>query len=279
MLHIPLLRGRLWSRTETMRAAHVAVINQTMARRYWPDGDAIGKQIRLPQLVSNPPQQLSAPAGNEWLEIIGIVGDALNDGLRNPIKPAAYLPYTFHMPMFAQILVKTRVNPLSLLRTFRAQVQAVDPEQQVMKGTSSLEQWISDEPDWQREHTVAFLFGAFAVITLVLAGVGLYSVVTYTVAQRTNEFALRMALGAQRTDVLMNVLISTVSVVAVGVAAGTGLYMFVRRVIAQWSNAPADDLSVLLLVTPLLLCVAILACYLPARRAMSVDPMSALRYE
>lgn len=279
VLQIPVVRGRLWNRTEGTRAAHVAVINQTMARRYFPDGDAIGKQIRLPQLLSNPPQELIAPAGDQWLEIIGIVGDALNDGLRNPIKPAAYLPYAFRMPMFAQILVRTRVNPLSLLRTFRVQVQAVDAEQQVMNGASSLEQWIADEPDWQREHMVAILFGAFAVVTLVLSAVGLYSVVSYTVGQRTNEFALRMALGAQRVDVLMNVLLSTVGVVAVGLAAGLGLYMLVKGIVAQWAEAPSGDLSVLILVTPLLVLVAILACYLPARRAMAVDPMSALRYE
>jgi predicted permease len=279
VLHIPLLRGRLWNRTETLRAAHVALINQTMARQYWPDGDAIGKQIRLPLLVSNPPDQLAAPASDQWLEIIGIVGDAINNGLRNPIKPAAYLPYTFRMPMATQILARTRTNPLSLLRTFRAQVQAVDPEQQVMNGSSSLEEFITLGQDWQREHTVAILFAAFAVITLVMAGVGLYSVVSYTVAQRTNEFALRMALGARPTNVLMNVLLSTLGVVAVGVAAGMGLYLLVKRVVSQWAYAPADEPWILLLVTPLLLCVAILACYLPARRAMAVDPMTALRHE
>jgi ABC-type antimicrobial peptide transport system permease subunit len=112
-----------------------------------------------------------------------------------------------------------------------------------------------------------------------MAGVGLYSVVSYTVAQRTNEFALRMALGAQPTNVLMNVLLSTLGVVAVGVAAGMGLYLLVKRVVSQWADAPADELWILLLVTPLLLCVAILACYLPARRAMAVDPMTALRHE
>lgn len=279
VLHVRLLQGRLWDRTETVRAAHVAIINQAMARRYWPNGDAVGRQIRLPQLIASPPTQLSAPGSDQWMEIVGVVADALNDGLRNPVKPAVYLPYTFRMPMYSQILVRTRTNPLSLLRTFRTQVQAVDSEQQIMNNTSSLEEWITQEDDWQREHMVALLFGAFSVITLLLAGVGLYSVVSYTVAQRTNEFALRMALGAQRGDVLFNVLFSTVRVVAVGVAAGFGLYMLVKRIVAQWAYAPANDPLVLVLVTPILVFIAILACYLPARRAMSLDPMSALRHE
>jgi predicted permease len=279
VLHIPLLQGRLWSRAETMRAAHVVVINQTMARQYWPAGDALDRQIRLPKLLSSPPYQLSGPGSDDWVEIIGIVSDALNDGLRNPVKPAAYLPYTFRMPMYTQILVRTRANPLSLLRTFRAQVQAVDSEQQIMRDTSSLEEWIARQDDWQREHMVALLFGAFSLITLVLAGVGLYSVVSYTVAQRTNEFAIRMALGAQRGDVLSNVLLSTAGVVGIGVAAGVGLYMLVDRLVAQWAYAPSRDPLVLVVVTPLLACVATLACYVPARRAMSLDPMNALRHE
>ena len=278
-LHIPLLSGRLWNRVETMRPAHVAVINETMARQYWPNGDAIGAQIRLPKLVSNPTFALAGPGGNDWMEIVGVVGDALNDGLRNPIKPQAYLPYTFLMPPHAQIVVRTRANPLSLLRTFRQQVQAVDSEQQIMKGTGSLEQWITDDLDWQREHMVAVLFGAFALITLFLAGLGLYSVVSYTVAQRTNEFALRMALGAQRADVLLNVVLSTVGVIAAGIAAGIALYMLVDRVVVQWASALAGDWMVLFLVTPLLLLVAAVACFVPARRAMTVDPMTALRYE
>lgn len=279
LLEVPLLSGRIWSRTETMRPAHVAVINQSMARQYWPNGDPIGRQIRLPKLVSTDSFNLSGPGSNDWMEIVGVVADSLNDGLQNPVKPAAYLPYTFLLPMRAQILVRARTNPLSLLRTFRAQVQSVDSEQQIMNNASSLEEWIIQQDDWQREHMVAILFGAFSAFTLLLAGLGLYSVVSYTVAQRTSEFALRMALGAQRKDVLLNLLLSTIGVVAAGVATGAGGYMLVKRIVAQWAYAPKDDPIVLFVVTPVLIIVAALACYLPARRAMSLDPMTALRYE
>lgn len=279
VLQIPLVSGHVWSTAENMRPAHVAVINQTMARQYWPNGDAIGRQIRLPKLTSGSPYDIVPPGSDNWVEIVGVVGDSLNDGLQEPVKPAVYMPYPFLMRMFTAILVRTRTNPLSLMRAFRAQVQAVDSEQQIMKDSLSLEQLITEQYEWQREHMVAILFGAFSVITLLMAGLGLYSVVSYTVAQRTSEFALRMALGAQRGDVLMNVVLSTIGVVAAGVAAGAGLYLLVKRIVAQWAYAPADDPMMLLLVAPVLVVVAALACYVPARRAMSLDPMTALRYE
>jgi len=250
-----------------------------MARRYWPNGGAIGRRIRLPRLVSNPPNQVAAPGSDDWMEIVGIAGDALNDGLQNPVQPAVYLPYTLRMPMFSQVLVRTSANPLGLLRAFRVQVQSVDAEQQVLRGSLTLEDFIAQQNEWQREHMVALLFVAFSLVTLALAGVGLYSVVSYTVAQRTSEFALRIALGAQPSDVLQNVLLSTFRIVAVGVAAGVGLHLLVNRVVAQWAYAPARDPLTLWIVTPLLAGVATLACYVPARRAMSADPMKALRYE
>jgi ABC-type antimicrobial peptide transport system permease subunit len=114
---------------------------------------------------------------------------------------------------------------------------------------------------------------------LLLAGIGLYSVVSYSVAQRTSEFALRMALGAQRSDVLGNVMFSIVVVVAVGLTAGIAVHFAVSRVVAQWAYAGGRDPFVILLVAPLLLLVALAACYVPARRAMKLDPVQALRYE
>jgi ABC-type antimicrobial peptide transport system permease subunit len=183
------------------------------------------------------------------------------------------------MTMYGQIVVRTRSNALAMLHTLRAQVQSVDSEQQVMRNTESLEQRITDTDDWQREHMVALLFGAFSGITLLLAGVGLYSVVAYSVAQRTSEFALRMALGAQRGDVLLNVFLSIAGVVIVGVAAGIMLQLAVSRIVAQWAYANGSDPLVIALVTPLLAMVAVVACYVPARRAMALDPVQALRYE
>jgi predicted permease len=279
VMSIALVEGRTFDRAEVERAARVAVINQTMARRFFPGGDAIGKQIRLPKVQAFPPQQLSPAGANEWRQIIGITADVVNNGLRDPELPAVYVPYPTRMGMVGQLVVRTRGNPLAMLRTLRAQVQAVDSEQQVMRNTESLEQWLMDTPEWQREHMVALLFGGFAGITLLLAGVGLYSVVAYSVAQRTSEFALRMALGAQRGDVLRNVFLSIAGVIAVGAAAGIALQIASGRIVAQWAYASGRDPLVIALVIPLLAMVAIVACYVPARRATSIDPMQALRQQ
>ena len=131
-----------------MRGARLAVINQTMARQYWPDGDALGKQLRLPDLKGEPPFSQAVPESNSWLQIIGIVGDARNDGLRRPIKPAVFVPFTLQMRMWTQILVRTRAAPLSVLKRVRAEVRAVDPDQQVFGQTRDLDEWIRNQDDY-----------------------------------------------------------------------------------------------------------------------------------
>jgi predicted permease len=277
LLKIPLLQGRMWDRPELARGAHVAVINQVMARRYWPDGDALGRSVRLPQLDAVPPAQLVAPGSNEWMQIVGIAGDALNDGLRNPIQPAIYLPYTARMPSFAPLLVRGRGNPLALLHTLRTQVHIVNPEQQIARNALSLEDWLAQQNEWQREHTVAVLFAAFSVVAMLLAAIGVFSAVSYTVALRSTEFALRMALGAQRRDVVQAVLASIATAMTIGLAAGVCLHFATKGVVAQWAAAKALDATVLWSVVLLLSTVALVACVLPARRAATVEPIHALR--
>jgi putative ABC transport system permease protein len=278
-LRIPLLRGRLWTQTENHNAARVVVINQTMAQLYFPNGDAIGHSIKMPALQADPPFRLTALDANNWLQIIGIMADKRDDGLRNPIKPETFVPYTLVMGMYTQILVRSDVPPLSLLHAVSAQVNSVDPEQQTVNNVQDLEHWITGQQEWQQEQLVAWIFGGFAVLALALAAVGLYSVVSYTVAQRTNEFGIRMALGAQRSHVLGIVFASTVFSVGGGIVAGLVLTLALRKVLAQWSEGSSRDPLILLVVTVVLGVVAGLACALPARRASNVDPMTALRYE
>ncbi len=278
VLRIPLSQGRLWDRAETMRGAPLAVVNQTMARQYWPKGDPIGRQFRIVGLKNEPPYSPAAAGSDGWLQIVGVVADARNDGLRNPVKPAVFVPYSLRMRMFTQILVRTHVPPLSMLRDVRAQLVQIDKEQQAMQ-VRDLEAWITGLPEYSRQRLVATLFGIFSLLALALAAAGLYSVVSYGVASRTNEFGIRMALGARARDVVRIVLSATSVNVGAGLAAGLALSLIFDRVATKWVTESSRDPIILGGVTVLLVIVAGLACVAPARRAASVDPMQALRYE
>src|SRR5207302_4550561 len=276
LLKIPLTQGRIWDHTENMRGAALMVINQTMARQLGPNGDAIGHQVKIPSLKDQPPYQRAAAGADGWFQIIGVAADVSNDGLRNPIKPQVYVPYPAQMWMFTQILVRTRVAPLSILRDIRAEIVKIDPEQQVML-VRDLKTWIKGMQEYAQQRLVAALFGIFSVLALALAAVGLYSVVSYGVATRTNEFGIRMALGAEAGDVIRIVLSSTAIQVSSGVAAGIALSVAVNKLATKWVTESSRDPMILGGVTLLLVVAAALACLVPARRAASVDPMEALR--
>ena len=279
VLRIPLAQGRIWDETENHNAAHVAVINQTMARLYFPGGDALGRSVKVPDMKDEPPYTTAAKDSDSWLQIVGIIADKRDDGLRKPILPEIFVPYTLSMRVWTQILVRSDVPPMSLLHAVGAQVNSVDADQQVDGGVQDLEHWITDLQEYQQEQLVAWLFGAFALLALALAAVGLYSVVSYSVAQRTNEFGIRMALGAQRTHVLRIAFASAVTSVGSGIIAGIVLTLAFNKIMARWAEGSSRDPLVLLAVTILLSLVAAIACSGPARRAVEVDPMTALRYE
>jgi len=278
LLQIPLAQGRVWTRDEIMRGAPLAVINQTMARQYWPNGDVIGRRFRFVNMKDEPPYSPAAVGADGWMEIVGIVADARNDGLRNPIKAAFYVPYSLKMRMFTQILVRSRVPPLSILRDVRAELVRVDREQQVMR-VRDLEGWITNLPEYAQQGLVARLFGIFSMLALALSAVGLYSVVSYGVAIRTNEFGIRMALGARTRDVVRMVLSGTSWNVGVGLIAGVVLCLIFDNVASQWVTESSRDPLILGGVTALLLAVAVMACLAPARRAASIDPMEAVRHD
>jgi putative ABC transport system permease protein len=279
ILRIPLLQGRIWDADETHRGAAVVVVNQTFARRYFPADDAIGHTIQLPDLKSPPPFLLTSSSAANGLLIIGVVADKLDDGLSKPIVPEAFAPYTVALTGYTQILVRSDGPPLALLRAVRTAVSTIDPDQQTNSDVRDLEHWITMQPEWARGQLVAWLFGAFAVLALALAAVGLYSVVAYTVAQRTNEFGIRIALGVKRGHVLGMVFRSTVVSVGTGMVAGVVLTLALNKLMAAWAAESSRDPLLLLGATFALSLVATLACVIPAWRAAAIEPMKAIRYE
>jgi predicted permease len=279
-LHIPLLQGRVWTTAENHEGAHVAMINRTLARRYFPNGDAIGQSVNVPGLADSPPDILSAPhIADSWLPIVGIVDDFLDDGLRNPVQPAIFVPCTLSMWAGTQILVRTDVPPPNLVHAVKMQLMAVSPDQQTTGEVEDLDTWVSNGPEWQQEHLAAWIFGILAWLALALAALGLYSVVSYTVAQRTNEFGIRVALGAQRGHLLRIVFTSTLGSVSSGILAGMGLSLALSRILAKSAEGYVRDSVILLAGILLLGLVSGIACAIPARRASEVDPMTALRCE
>jgi predicted permease len=279
LLRIPLAQGRIWDETENHNAAHVVVINQTMARRYFPNRDPIGLSLRVPDMKDEPPYTTAALGSDSWLQIVGVIADKRDDGLRNPIVPEVFVPYTLSMRVWTQILVRSDMSPLRLLHAIGMQVNSVDPDQQINGQVQDLEHWITGQPEYEQEQLVAWLFGAFALLALALAAVGLYSVVSYSVAQRTNEFGIRIALGAQRAHVLKIAFSSAAASVGSGIAIGLVLTLALNKVLARWAEGSSRDPMLLLVVTVLLGLVAAVACSAPARRAIGVDPITALRYE
>jgi predicted permease len=278
-LQMPLLQGRTWSAAEVSRGASLVVVNQTLARRYYPNGDIVGHAIKLSALPSGSPNALKASGADDWLQVIGVVGDSLNDGLDHPVKPAIFAPYSTLMWMGTQILIRTRVAPEPVLYSIRKQLATVSPDQQTYGIIRDLQTWIRDEPEWARGRLISALFAGFSIVALFLSGVGLYSVLSYSVAQRANEFGIRIALGATRRHVLRIAMASAGVSVGAGIAVGLALSLGLNHVVIAWVGIPTNHPLVVLSVSFLLVVVAGMACFVPARKALSIDPIAALRSE
>jgi putative ABC transport system permease protein len=278
-LQTPLIEGRLWTTAEVARAASFVLVNQTFAKDYYPNGDVVGHSLKLPLLQSRPPNVLAAPGADGWMQVIGVMADLRNNGLARPVRPAVFVPYSTQLWMSAEILVRSRVPPETILHSIRRQIAAVNPDQQTFNTVGDLETWIRDEPEWARGRLISGLFAGFSILALVLSAVGLYSVVSYSVVQRTNEVGIRIALGAGRSHVLRIVMASAGRSVGLGIAAGLALSLGLNRVILSWVGSTDHHPLVVLSVSFLILVVAAMACLVPARRALAIDPMAALRCE
>jgi len=277
-LQTPLLKGRTWTPAEIAHGAQLAIVNQAFARQFFSEGSILGHSLKLLDL-RNDPGVLNAPGSDGWMQIIGVVADSINDGVDQPVRPAMFVPYSIQLWMGTQFLVRTRIAPDSLEYSFRRQIALVNPDQPAYGTIASLEKWIRDEPVWARGRLISALFAGFSILALILSAVGLYSVVSYSVAQRTNEFGIRIALGAQKSHVSKIVLASAGASVGIGIAAGLILSLGLSRLISSWIGTTTSHPLIIVSVSSLLVVVAIVACLAPAHRASSVDPMTALRCE
>ncbi|MGB8476314.1 MAG: ABC transporter permease [Candidatus Acidiferrum sp.] len=268
MLGIPLLRGREFEEHDTRGANKVALVNEAMARKYWGTLDVLGKRISVSR---------DAKGNPEWNEIVGVVTNVRDVEIQEKAQPEYFLALFQWGVGSHHLVVRTRLNPEALADTISRQIWASFPDQPLMH-VSTLTRTIADSVGNQRMH--AMLLGIFASIGLVLALLGIYGVVSYSVVRRTQEIGVRMALGAARADVLRMVLRQGLTLVALGAAIGTAAALGATRMLASelYGVAPSDPWTFSAAIA-LILLVGCLACWIPARRAMRVDPMVALRYE
>jgi predicted permease len=275
---IPVVQGRVWSESENARAAHVAVVNETMARRLWPDQPAVGQRLRIPEYVKSTSQfTLAAPGSDGWFDIVGIVGDTPNVGLHEPTAPSIYVPYTLMLSDSLTVIARTTRNPLAMTRSIRETVRAVDANQPVNNIRTADDALAA--AGWARERFVTLLLLGFAVCALLLAVVGLYSVVSYSVSRRLKEFGIRMALGAGHARIVRLALRSAILAVGVGLLAGLALSLVSNTVLARWSIGNLSDPVVLVAISLVLLGVTLAAAAIPASRAASIQPADALRID
>jgi predicted permease len=274
---IPLRRGRMFDASEVRRGDRVAVINEA-AMTLWPAGeDPVGARLRLDVLEHLPPRTLGDTTKSPEVTIVGVIGDTRNAGLRENPLPVIALPYTLLASAQRLFAIRTTGDPNLILNSVRGAVRAIDPEQPLGRGITVSE--VIGQDIVQPRFTMA-LFATFAALGLLLAAAGVYSVLSFHVTRRTHELGLRMALGAPRRHVLGLMLTMGGRLVLAGLVAGVVISLATTRLLRSqlFGVRPADPLSYLA-VAVLLACVALVACYIPARRAAAVDPLVALRQE
>lgn len=266
---MPLLDGRNFNRADTKTAPAVAIVNQTLAHRFFPNLNPVGRTLRIDQISGQP---------GPPIEVVGIIKDSKYESVREETHPTAFFPVT-QVPAHADeetFELRTGIRPSALVTAVQAAVGGVNKE--IPLEFHTLAEQVDDS--MVQERMLALLSGFFGGLALLLATVGLYGTLSYLVAQRQREFGIRMALGAQRGSILRLVMRDVIAVLAVGVGVGVGISLAVTRLLQQMLfELGARDSVTMIGAVGVLSVVALVACYIPARRATKVDPMVALRYE
>jgi predicted permease len=281
-LRISVLEGRIWNTDENTRGDFIAVVNHAFATRYRSSFNTLALELSIPGLTSKNHYQVTSAQSTAARQIIGVVGDARNDGVDRPVVPAIYLPYTAVMLPYVQFFVRTQGDPLTYLHAIRGAIASVASDQQIsnggFNGTFTLNEAIERDAQYSRQRLFSILFGVFSAMALALALVGIFSVVAYSVAQRTTEFGVRLALGAPRAHVLWVAARIALVSAAAGIVIGLAFDSFLGAVLAHWMQS-AFAAGSLFAAAALLALSALLACLLPARHAIAVPPAEALRHE
>jgi putative ABC transport system permease protein len=274
-MQIPLLKGRHLTQADSAEAQAVAVIDEKMWRRYWPREDPIGRRFKFDALDSESPWHANLTA--DWITVVGVAGTVLGDGLWEDGAPVVYLSFQQNPSRMMHLVVRAERNPLGLTNGVQGKVWEVDPDQPV-----SFVRPMREVPAWalsERRLTMRLLT-VFASLATLLAATGIYGVISYAVSQRTQEVGIRMALGARRGQIAGMVLTQGLKLTLAGVAVGIALAVALTRLLSsQLYGVTSTDARTLAAACLFLICVALLACYVPARRASRVDPITALRHE
>jgi putative ABC transport system permease protein len=272
------LRGRTFTESDTLEVPRVAILSESMAKKCFADENPIGKRIHLGQLNPGQVGETDRWTGHSlWAEVVAVVADVKGMNLSPQVEPNIYVPYWQWPMQTPTLVVRTAANPANLAAALYSEVKSLNKNLPTPK-VQTMNERLSDAVAQPRFQTI--LLSLFGLVALVMVSAGIYGVVSYSVAQRTHEIGVRIALGAQRRDVLRLVISHGMKQVLIGLALGLGGALALTRVMKSllFSVSTTDPLT-FVVIALLLMAIALLACLLPARRAMRVDPMVALRYE